>query len=86
MTNPPLNRRELLPALTAGALAAGLAFAAPVQAAERHPHIRAAIRELKDARTELKEGEKIFGGHREKALEAVDHAITQLEKALEFAK
>ena len=53
---------------------------------EHHHHIHHAIHELKEARKELKEAAHNFGGHREKALEAVDHAIKQLELALKFAR
>jgi hypothetical protein len=58
-----------------------------VQAAperERHPHIRTALEELREARKELKEADHDFGGHRKAALVAVDEAIVQLEKALKF--
>lgn len=57
----------------------------PAQAAaERHPKIRSAIRELREARRELEAGAKIFGGHRVKAIKAVDDAIEQLQKALTY--
>jgi len=74
--------------LLAGFLGGSLMDSAPVQAnmaADRHPHIRSAIRELRDARKELDEGAKIFGGHRVKALKAVDDAVEQLQKAVDFA-
>ena len=53
---------------------------------ERHPHIHATLRELHEAARELKEAAHDFGGHREEALKATDHAIEQLKKALEFDK
>jgi hypothetical protein len=53
---------------------------------ERHPHIHAAIKELKDAKKDLKEADHDFGGHRVKAIEAIDHAIEQLEKCLKHDK
>jgi cell fate (sporulation/competence/biofilm development) regulator YmcA (YheA/YmcA/DUF963 family) len=50
----------------------------------QHPsHMHAALHELKHARKELHEAKHNFGGHKEKAIEAVDHAIHQLEKAIE---
>ena len=52
-------------------------------AAPKHPAIHHALHELREARTELKEAAHDFGGHREKALEAVEAAIKQLDKALE---
>lgn len=53
---------------------------------ERHPHIHAALKELKEARKELKEADHDFGGHRVEAIEAIDKAIVQLEKAAKFDK
>jgi hypothetical protein len=53
---------------------------------EFHPHIHHALHELEETRRELKEAKHDFGGHREKALEKVDHAIRQLELALKYAR
>ena len=53
-------------------------------AKEAHPHIRAALRELREARHELETAAHDFGGHRKEAIEAVDNAIRQLQKALEY--
>jgi len=80
------SRRQVLHVLAASGLAALLARPGRALAAERYPRIRAAIRELKDARKELEEGAKIFGGHRAKAVKVVDDAIDQLQKALDFAE
>jgi len=51
---------------------------------ERHPHIHRALRELREARRELKNADHDFGGHRAEALEAIDRAIRQLERALKY--
>lgn len=61
---------------------------APAQekGAEQHPHIRSAIRELREARHELETAAHDFGGHRKEALEAVDNAIKQLQEALQYDK
>jgi spore germination protein YaaH len=63
---------------------------APVQvlkgSAEQHPHIRAAIRELEEAKHELETAAHDFGGHRKEAIEAIDSAIRQLRQALEYDK
>lgn len=86
MQSQLMNRRSALNTLAAGGLASVLlACVSPAQAEERHPHIREAIKALREARVELREGARIFGGHRETALKAVDEAIAQLERALEFA-
>jgi hypothetical protein len=69
------------------AFVAGVVFlrVPAVQAADEkaeYPHIHHALHELREARTELKEAKHDFGGHREKALEAVDEAIKQLDLCL----
>jgi hypothetical protein len=56
------------------------------KAAEQHPHIRAAIQELKEARHELETAAHDFGGHRKEALDSVDVAIKQLQLALQYDK
>jgi hypothetical protein len=53
---------------------------------KNYPHIRHALVSLRTAHKEMKEAAIDFGGHKEKAIEAVDHAIDQLEKALEAVK
>jgi len=55
-------------------------------AKEAHPHIRAALHELREARRELETAAHDFGGHRKEAIEAVDNAIKQLQEALEYDK
>jgi hypothetical protein len=50
-----------------------------------HHHLHHALWELRDARKELKDAKHNFGGHREKALLAVEAAIKQLDKALKNA-
>lgn len=57
-----------------------------VKGTEQHPHIRAAIRELREARHELETAAHDFGGHRKEAIEAVDNAIKQLQDALNYDK
>jgi hypothetical protein len=54
--------------------------------AEKHPRIRAAIRELEAAKSELQKAPHDFGGHRADAVVAVDHAIEQLRLALQYDK
>ena len=82
--------------LVFGMLATSVAFAAqpapapaPVQKgekAEQHPHIRVALRELREVKKELETASHDFGGHRKEAIEAVDNAIKQLQEALEYDK
>jgi len=62
--------------LSVFALASLLALAwagpAPAQEKVRHPHLSAALYELSQARKELADAGGGFGGHRKKALEAMD--------------
>ena len=53
---------------------------------EQHPHIRATIHELQEAKHELQVAAHDFGGHRKEALESVDTAIRQLQEALQYDK
>jgi hypothetical protein len=84
--------------LTGGLLLAGMGLmplgshglsptpAQAVEKNERHPHIRAALRELKESKKELETADHDFGGHRKEAIKAIDVAIKQLEKALKYDK
>ena len=49
---------------------------------ERHPHIRAAMEELRQARHELQTAAHDFCGHRAEAVQVTDQAIKQLHEAL----
>jgi hypothetical protein len=53
---------------------------------EHHPHIRAALRELQEAKQELQTADHDFGGHREEALKSCTEAIRQLQQALQYDK
>jgi hypothetical protein len=53
---------------------------------ERHPHIRRALEELREARKELKEADHDFKGHRDEAIEDCNRAIKQLEICLKVDK
>src|SRR5262245_31515600 len=64
------------------ALAALALVAAPEAQAQKYPRMVAALGELKEARIDLKEAKHDFGGHRVKALAALDDAIEQMDKAL----
>jgi hypothetical protein len=48
-----------------------------------HPRVHQALRDLLRAREELKEGADIYGGHRVKAIEQTNEAISWVVKALE---
>jgi hypothetical protein len=54
-------------------------------AKNRHPAIRAAIRALQNAKTDMQNAAHDFGGHRVDAIAACDTAIAQLNLALQYA-
>jgi hypothetical protein len=58
---------------------------APGQQGEQHPVIRGAIKDLERAKGSLeKRAAHDFGGHRIKAIAAIDEALQELTRALEF--
>jgi hypothetical protein len=52
----------------------------------RHPHIAAAVEELRAANEELRTGGHDFCGHKVEAMRAIDVAIRQLRLAMECAR
>lgn len=59
---------------------------APAEKKERHPAIRAAIRSLQAAKSEMQNAAHDFGGHRVAALAECDKAIAELQAALQYDK
>lgn len=53
---------------------------------ERHPEIRAALRDLQAAKQALQRGAHDFSGHREKALDLTNQAIAECRNALQSDK
>jgi hypothetical protein len=53
---------------------------------EPHPEINAAIRALEVAKLHLQRAAHDFGGHRVKAIRAIDAALVQLRLALKYDK
>lgn len=51
-----------------------------------HPHIRAALEDLRDARRELNDAKADFGGNKKKALKDIDFAIDKLKDLLDAVK
>jgi hypothetical protein len=84
--------------LTAGALTFAMSLPAAAQTAaptaklkrvqkkEMHPQIHAAIEHLREAKSNLEHAAHDFGGHRAKALEHVNEALAECERALSFDK
>jgi hypothetical protein len=53
---------------------------------EAHPHMRAAMRELRETRRELETAAHDFCGHKADAIRTVDESIRQLQLALDCAR
>ena len=78
-----LDRRTVL----AGVTIAGITTVTNMaHAQDRHPEIRRAIASLERAKEYMQHAAHDFGGHRAEALEDCDHAIRQLQLALQFDK
>lgn len=52
--------------------------------AERHPEIDHAIKALQNAKKFLQKANRDFGGHRTKAVEAVDQALNECQQAIQY--
>jgi len=50
------------------------------------PHMRAALDHLREAREQLERATPNKGGHREKAIELIDHAMGQVKEGIEFGE
>jgi hypothetical protein len=48
----------------------------------RHPQLWAALQELREARREIRDARDDFGGHRDKAVVAIDDAMASLKMVL----
>jgi hypothetical protein len=62
------------------------ALAPTATAQEPHPQINGAIRALEAAKDHLQRAAHDFGGHRVKAIRAIDAALVQLRLALKYDK
>jgi hypothetical protein len=56
-----------------------------VQAQERQPHMRAALRHLKEAQEELRAAEHDKDGHGANAMNLVESAITEVDAGIHYA-
>ena len=71
--------------LVAGMLAAFvLGMCVPAFTQPDHPRIRAARRHLEEARGELEHAAHDYHGHRVKAIEHINHAIEECDRAMGF--
>ena len=53
---------------------------------DRHPEIHKAMRKLKEAKEDLDKAARDFGGHKVKAIAAINQALAELHAGLEFDK
>lgn len=60
-----------------------LMLAAPAFA-EPQPHMKAALKDLENAKAQLEKATADKGGHRVKAMELVNQAIDEVKKGIEF--
>ncbi len=74
--------KRLVIAIITGLLICG---SISIWAAERQPHMRAALEHLREAKIQLEKASPNKGGHREKAIELVNKAIEQVEKGMQYA-
>jgi hypothetical protein len=51
---------------------------------EKHPVLRNSMNQLEGIRDRLLKAPTDFGGHREKAVDAISHAINELQQAIAF--
>ncbi len=77
-----MNRLALMSSIAC--LAAGTVIGASIAYAAQ-PHMVNALEMLRSARAELQRAETNKGGHRERAIEAVDRAITETRAGISFA-
>jgi hypothetical protein len=80
MMNGRMIRQSII--FLVAALAIG--FAAGTAFAERQPHMAAALRALRHARQQLDTAEADKGGHRVKAIQFVNEAISEVEAGIRF--
>ncbi len=53
---------------------------------EKHPVLQQSIHQLEAIKDRLQKAPTDFGGHREKAVDAIGHAIEELNQAVAFDK
>jgi hypothetical protein len=72
--------------LAQGGTAAGLAQKQGKNGKEGHPVLQNSMRQLEGIKDRLQRAPTDFGGHREAAVDAITHAINELQQAIQFDK
>lgn len=81
-----MNRRAAMKTIGATGLGVlGVAAMAHGQRPAKLEKLETAIAAMREAKTFMEKGAG-FGGHKKKSIEALTHAISELEAAIEFAK
>lgn len=78
------SRRQLA-ALAAGAASIGLAVSASSPAEAYQGNMERALSSLYDSLASLREASSNKGGHREKAMQLIQQAISEVQQGIEFA-
>ncbi len=79
-----MKMKTVLSFLAGAVLAVALMFPLVGQTKERHPEIEGALSHLNQAKTNLEKAQQDFGGHRAKALELTNQAISECNQALSY--
>jgi hypothetical protein len=79
-----MNKLLRMLVLAIGLVAAATAGAWRAEAQEKHPVLRNSIRQLEAIKDRLQKAPSDFGGHRVAAIQAIDHAVHELNEAIKF--
>jgi hypothetical protein len=77
-------RSQILAVFAVLLVAIGLVYAQTHHMAIHEPHMSAAYGHLEQARAELERSTPNKGGHRERAMQAVDQAMQQIEEGEQY--
>ena len=77
-------RSQILVVCTVLLVAIGLVYAQTHRMAIHEPHMSAAYGHLQQARTELERAAPNKGGHRERAMQAIDQAMQQIDEGEQY--
>ena len=80
--NSTVNRRQVV--MGAAIAVAGAGLLSATAQAEAQPHMRAALESLRNARAELLNATADKGGHRARAINLVDQAITETQAGIAY--
>ena len=79
-----MNNHTIRKSIIVVVAAVTIGFAAGAAFAERQPHMHAALHALRNAHQQLDTAEPDKGGHRVKAIQLVNQAISEVEAGIKF--